>query len=307
MGTILTEDYLAGVVKQARDMPGKLNNILRLHFCVWTDAATAWLTRKVLEPNLHDFDPIAEFRDATVFLGLDLSSNRDLTAKATVVKSGEVKRGKFKGKPIYSAWLEIWTPGDTAASREIEDKLPYTQWIKQGYLTAPAGVSISYLDVAQSLSEDNHNYNIGLLAYDAYAFKKGLVPELKNIGLDLSSQFVEHPQGGVKKGKPNQIMIDAAEEEDEDPEGLWMPGSIRQLEDLLLEKRIRILNNPVTVAALMSAVTLPDRWGNYWLDKEKSTNKIDPAIALSMAVGAAVAMENTDLVDIDGWLEGFKE
>lgn len=307
MGTILTEEYLAGVVAQARDMPGKLNGILRLHFCVWTDAATAWMTRAILEPCLGTFDPLSTYRDATVYLGLDLSQNKDLTAKALVVKSGEVKRGKHKGKPTYDAWLEIWTPGDTAAAREIEDKANYTQWIREGYITAPPGKSISYLDVAQSIYEDAHNYSIGLLAYDAYAFRRGLVPELQNLGLDLTDKFIEHPQGGTKKGKPNEMMIDAAKDADREPEGLWMPGSIRQLEDLLLEKRIRILNNPVTVTAIMSAVTQPDRWGNYWLDKEKSTNKIDAAVALAMAVGAAVAMENTETVDIDGWLEGFKE
>lgn len=307
MGTILTKEYLAGVVAQARDMPSKLNGILRLHFCVWTDAATAWMTRAVLEPCLHDFEPLELYRGETAFLGLDLSQNKDLTAKATVVKSGEVKRGKYKGKPIYDAWLEIWTPGDTAAARELEDKAPYTQWIREGYLTAPAGKSISYLDVAQSVFEDAHNYDIGLLAFDAYAFRRGLVPELQGLGLELSDKFIEHPQGGVKKGKPNEMMITAAEDANREPEGLWMPGSIRQLEDLLLEKRIRILNNPATVSAIMSAVTQPDRWGNYWLDKEKSSQKIDAAVALCMAVGAAVAMENMETVDIDGWLEGFKQ
>jgi len=304
MGTILTEEYLAGVVAQARNMPGKLNGILRLHFCVWTDAATAWMTRKVLEPSLTKFDPM-DFRDDTVFLGLDLSRNKDLTAKATVVRSGEVKRGKHKGKPIYHAWLEIWTPADTLDARELEDKAPYRQWVNAGFLTATPGKSISYRDVAQAIFEDAHNYNIGLLAYDAYAFKSGLVPELKTLGLDLSAQFVEHPQGGTKKGKPNDMMVEAAKEDERDPEGLWFPGSVRQLEDLLLEGRIKIHHNEATVAAIMSAVTQSDRWDNYWLDKEKSTNKIDAAVALVMAIGAAVAMENTNIVDTDDWLEGF--
>ena len=307
LGTILTERYLAGVVKQARDMPAKLNGILRLHFCVWTDAAKAWITRAVLEPNLHDFKPIESFRDETVYIGLDLSQNKDLTAKALVVKSGTVKRGKNKGKPIYSAWLEIWTPGDTLEARELEDKAPYSTWVKQGFLSAVPGKSISYLHVAQSIFEDAHNYNIGLLAYDAYAFRRGLVPELQELGLDLSEKFIEHPQGGTKKGKPNELMIEAAADSDREPEGLWMPGSIRQLEDLLLEKRIKIHKNPATVSAIMSSVTKADSWENYWLDKSKSTNKIDAAVALAMAVGAATAMENTQTVDLDSWLEGFKE
>ena len=44
---------------------------------------------------------------------------------------------------------------------------------------------------------------------------------------------------------------------------------------------------------MMSAVTDEDRWGNYWLAKERAVNKIDSAIALCMAVGAALAFEGS--------------
>jgi phage terminase large subunit-like protein len=56
LGVTITEEYLAGVVAQAKDIPAKLNTILRLHFCVWTEAETAWMTRAVLEPCLAEFD-----------------------------------------------------------------------------------------------------------------------------------------------------------------------------------------------------------------------------------------------------------
>jgi hypothetical protein len=49
LGTILSHDYLEGVVAQAKAIPGKLNGILRLHFCQWTDAEAAWMSRAVLE------------------------------------------------------------------------------------------------------------------------------------------------------------------------------------------------------------------------------------------------------------------
>jgi phage terminase large subunit-like protein len=72
-------------------------------------------------------------------------------------------------------------------------------------------------------------------------------------------------------------------------EGLWMPGSIRLLEDALLEGRIRLKRNPVLISAMMSAVIEEDKWGNHWLAKTRSVNKIDAAIALAMAIGAAMA------------------
>jgi phage terminase large subunit-like protein len=47
----------------------------------------------------------------------------------------------------------------------------------------------------------------------------------------------------------------------------------------------------VLISAMMSAVTDNDRWGNHWLAKERAVNKIDAAVALAMAVGAAISYE----------------
>jgi len=72
---------------------------------------------------------------------------------------------------------------------------------------------------------------------------------------------------------------------------MWMPGSVRMLEDALLENRIRLKRNPVLISAMMSAVIEEDKWGNHWLAKTRSVNKIDAAIALCMALGAAMTQD----------------
>lgn len=293
MGVTITEDYLDGVVSQARDMPSKLNNILRLHFCVWTDAETAWMTRATLEPALADFDP-EEHHGKQVWLGIDLSQNKDITALAAVVRTGDVeveseRDGEVQRvtKPTFDAWIEAWTPGDTAASRGLRDGAPYPEWIEAGHLHAPKGASIRYDHVAQAIAEYAHDFDVQMAAYDRYAFRRGLEPECEALGLDVP--FVEHPQGGTKKGKPTEAMKASAEAAGKEPEGLWMPASVREIEDALLEGRIRLKRNPVLISAMMSAVTNEDRWGNYWLAKERALNKIDAAVALCMAVGAAAS------------------
>src|SRR3546814_6454947 len=73
---------------------------------------------------------------------------------------------------------------------------------------------------------------------------------------------------------------------------MWMPGSLRELEDAILERRIRFRINPVLISAMMSAVTDEDRWGNHWLAKERAANKIDAAVAICMAIGATMACHN---------------
>ena len=126
-----------------------------------------------------------------------------------------------------------------------------------------------------------------LVAYDRFAFKR-FEDDVKEIGLVL--EFLEHPQGGTKKGQPSEAMKKAAEAKKEKAEGLWMPGSLRLLEDALLEGRIRLKKNPVLISAMMSAVIEEDKWGNHWLSKTRSINKIDAAVALAMAFGAANAV-----------------
>ena len=281
LGTTITEEYLAEVVDQAKNIPAKQNGILRLHFCVWTDADSAWMSREVLEPLLADFD-IADHHGKEVYLGLDLSQSRDITAMGCVVRTGTTP----EGKPTFDAWVEAWTPGDTIRAREDRDKIPYTLWRDQGHIHAPDGETISYRHVAQTMVEYDRNYKVQMVAYDRYAFRR-FEEDAAELGLSLN--FVEHPQGGTKKAKTTPEMIESAKRAGKEPEGLWFPGSLRMFEDAIYEGRIRFKRNPVLVSALMSAVTEQDKWDNKWLAKRRSVNKIDAAVALVMAFGAANA------------------
>jgi len=284
LGVTITEEYLRETVAQAKAIPGQLNGILRLHFCVWTDAETAWMTRATLEPCIADFDP-ASHRGKPVWLGLDLSQNRDITALGAVVKTGTNE----DGKPTFDAWVEAWTPGDTLTAREMRDRLPYAVWAREGHIHAPSGESVSYRHVAQTLAEYDRDFDVQLVAYDRFAFKR-FEEDVNELG--LSVPFAEHPQGGLKKGKP----LEAG------GEGLWMPGSVRLLEEALLEGRIRLKRNPVLISAMMSAVIEEDKWGNHWLAKTRSVNKIDAAIALAMALGAAMGGGGELPADIGGMI-----
>jgi phage terminase large subunit-like protein len=275
LGVTITEQYLTETVAQAKAIPGQLNGILRLHFCVWTDAETAWMTRATVEPALVDFE-IADHAGARAALGIDLSQNRDITALAAIVQTGVVESGEHTGKPLFDGWVEAWTPGDTLAARELRDKAPYATWVRDGFLHAPRGENISLRQVAQALADYDRMFEISAAAYDRYAFRR-LEDEVAELGLAIP--FVEHPQGGTKRGKPAGGMS----------EGLWMPGSVRLVEEALLERRLRLKRSPVLVSAIMSAVTDEDRWGNHWLTKERAVNKIDCAVALCMAMGAAMS------------------
>lgn len=298
-GVTLKHDYLAGVVNQAKDIPSKRNGILRLHFCVWTEADTAWIPRPLLERVMSDFDPYEEHKGKKITAaGLDLSGAKDLTAAAFTVETGtkRVKRedGTEADLPTYDLWIEAWTPRDTMDERSKVDHVPYRLWNETfypgtswPYIHAPEGARIRYDHVAALFARLNTEHGINVLAFDRYAYDK-FETELDDYGVDIKT--VAHPQGGKKRAKPDEDKVRAAKDAGlEPPLGLWMPGSVSALETLILEERIRLRRSPVLLGALMGvAIETDPLMGNQWFSKKKSTVRIDPAVASAMAIGAAV-------------------
>lgn len=297
LGLILTEDYLAGVVRQAKAIPGKANSILRLHFCVWTDAEKAWMARGTLEQCLDDFDP-GKFVGERICAGADLSGSQDLTAVSYICQTGEVdlprERTLDDGSvvietvrlPTFHAWCDTWTPGDTLAERALRDQAPYEIWRDQGWLRAPPGRQIRLDFVAARIVDVETEFRLDWLAYDRYAYRK-LEEYLDEMG--SVSRKIEHPQGGKRRAAAPDDIIEAARANGEESQGLWMPGSLAMLETLILEKRITIQKNPVLISAFASATTEEDPFGNRWFSKRKAVKRIDPLVSLAMAVGAATA------------------
>lgn len=300
LNIILSEEYLAGVVKQAVDMPGKRNGILRLHFCVWTDSVDAWMGKEIVDRAMEHFDPYEIHKEKEVAASIDLSASRDLTAAAFVVETGEVEVERqlqdgsveIKTLPTYDAWIEAWTPKDTMVKRESEDHQPYLFWSQtnhvgsenQPYLRALPGERIRHDYLAGFFQDVDSKFKILGIAYDRYQYDK-FREECDDRGLDL--RHVAHPQGGKFRAKPDPIEVEAAKANKEEPPlGLWMPGSIKALEDAFTDGRIRLRFSPVLMSALMGAtLSPPDDHGNKWFIKSKATVRIDPAVALAMAFG----------------------
>ena len=304
LGVILDYKYLRGIVREARNMPSKAAKIKRLHFCIWTESDKTWITDKVLRRVLHDFDPFREHKGKEVNVGLDLGARRDLTAAAGVVETGmvEITRINEDGDeivttaPTYDAWVEAWTPGGTIKDREIADKAPYSQWVEDGHLFKSDGDQVSLAQVAARIQRWEETFILRGLAYDRYAFdqfKEAL--DQQNVEVPTFS----HPQGGIKKAyipdeedvksKFEQVNNGAGQQvkiERERP-ALWMPFSKQLLEDAIFENRIRLRGNPVLVSAILSAAVKTDDWENSWFIKRESTQRIDPLIALAMAMGLA--------------------
>lgn len=300
LGIILSREYIAGVVKQAKDMPGKRNGILRLHFCVWTDSVDGWMAQEKVESVMTEFEPEELHKEADVGVGIDLSGTRDLTAMAFGTETGEVEVERISPEgevsvqrlPTYDVWVEAWTPGDNIKAREEEDKRPYQLWVDGGYLHAVKGERVRYDHVASRLLRSTSIFNVKGVAYDNYAYS-AFRQECDDMGVDV--KHYAHPQGGKNRSKPTPEEEEQAKARNEKPPpGLWMPGSIKLFEDAVLDGRIRIRLSPVVMAAMMGATLSPeDDMGNRWFIKRKSNARIDPAVAIAMCLGLLDKLRNT--------------
>jgi phage terminase large subunit-like protein len=76
-----------------------------------------------------------------------------------------------------------------------------------------------------------------------------------------------------------------------------MSPAVRDLETLVLQRKLRHGNHPVLTMCMANAVIERGDAGNRKLNKKRSRGRIDGAVALVMAVGAAPA-EMTAQVDI---------
>lgn len=265
LGVTIQPDDLAEAVNQAKAIPGMRNNIARLHFCEWTESHTIWIERSALEAcEDPDFD-LKEMEGRRYWDSLDLSMTRDMTGRARIFEDGQTA----DGKPCFALWVHGYMPESTLLNREREDQAPYSEWVRQGFLTATPGEKVNYETVARDVLKDASSGNLDFLTFDAYlaAFFKD---ELDKLGADLP--LYEHPQGWTKrKSSP-----------------LFMPDSIALIEQLIAERRLRIHVNPAFRAAMMAVAFRRSPLDLRRFEKAKAQARIDLAVAATQAVGAAL-------------------
>ena len=279
LGVTITEEYLAIQVKQAKDIAAKANGIRRLHFCEWTDAESAWISRAMWESVEDHTLELDQFAGKRAFAGLDLSAKTDMTAKALVFEDGVAE----DGKPMFVAFVHGYTPADTLKARAERDGAPYDLWVDAGFITATPGKKTRLDYVAQDLIEDSETFDLDFVAYDNF-----LIADFEAVVGDMGATLpmLDHPQGWNKRKR-------------EAPDGqevtLWMPGSVDELETLIMERRIRVHVNPALRSAVSSATFDRSPADLRRFTKHKATGRIDMAVALAMAVGAATSRNNGDV------------
>lgn len=251
------------VFRQASDakrMPSAEAGYRNLILNQRVEARNPFVTRSVWEENGDEPD---EFEDgADVFGGLDLSSVSDLTALVLASQQGDT----WGIKPTF------WLPENGLAEKSRADRVPYDLWAKQGFLQTTPGASIEYEFVAKYLRDVFDRYNVKAMAFDRYNMRF-LKPWLEKAGFtpEELERFVEFGQGFVS-----------------------MSPAIRELESLLLARKLRHGKHPVLAMCASNATVVKDPAENRKFIKGKATGRIDGMVALAMAVGVMPSVTQPD-------------
>lgn len=238
---------------KAKQSPASEPSYRNLHLNQRVEASSPFVSRslwKACAGQVHNLD------GCEVYGGLDLSSVSDLTALVLV--------GRRDG--VWGVEPTFWLPAEGLYDKARADRVPYHVWRDQGFLEAAPGKSIDYEFVATRLYDACRRYDVRKIAFDRYNMRH-LKPWLSKAGFtaeEIEGVFVDFGQGFIS-----------------------MSPALRDLEAEILNGRLAHGGHPVLEMCMANAVVVSDPAGNRKLAKNKSSGRIDGAVALAMAMGVA--------------------
>lgn len=245
-------DKVKAACESAKQNPGEENSFRQLRLNQWVKQAIRWMPMDKWDKCA--FPARAEDLEGRVcYGGLDLSSTTDITAFVLVFPP-EDKEDKYSILPYF------WVPEETLDLRVRRDHVPYDIWERQGYLQTTEGNVVHYGYIEKFIESLGERYNIREIAFDRWGAVQ-MVQNLEGMGFTV----VPFGQGFKDMSPPT-----------------------KELMKLTLEERLAHGGHPVLRWMMDNIFIRTDPAGNIKADKEKSTEKIDGAIATIMGLDRAI-------------------
>lgn len=233
---------------QAERMPAREQSFRNLILNQRVDAHVRFLAKAEWDANGGAVDMKAlEGREC--YGGLDLSQSRDLTAFVLVFPDDE---GGFDVLPRF------FLPENGIDDKSDLDRVPYSLWAKQGFLTLIPGATVDPAFVAEAIAEACACYDVQRIAYDRW--------RIEDLKRELDRMGAETPLEPFGQGFRD------------------MAPALDKMERVVVEAKLRHSGNPILTFCASNAVVEMDPAGNRKLAKNKSSGRIDGMVALAMAL-----------------------
>ena len=258
LGITVDIEKVRTACESAKQNPAEENTFRQLRLNQWVKQAVRWMPMIKWDECKFDIDE-KELEGRICYGGLDLSSTTDISAFVLVFPPID-EDDKYIVLPYF------WIPDENIDLRVNRDHVPYDVWKANGTLLTTEGNVIHYGFIEKFIEELGKKYNIKEICFDRW----GAVQMSQNLE-GLGFEVVAFGQGFKDMSPPT-----------------------KELMKLVLEKRIAHNGHPVLRWMMDNIYVRTDPAGNIKPDKEKSTEKIDGAVALIMALDRAIRMGNDE-------------
>ena len=252
LGHTITIDKVRDAFRKAQETPADENQFRQLRLNQWVKQSVRWMPMDKWDECGGVVDPYA-LEGRACYAGLDLSSTSDLTALVLVFPP------LTEDEP-YQVLPFFWLPEETLSLRVRRDHVPYDQWAKRGFIQTTEGNVVHYGFIEQFICQLGERYNIREIAHDRWNATM-MVQTLQDDGFTM----IPFGQGFRDMSPPT-----------------------KELMRIVLEHKLAHGGHPVLRWNMDNAYVRTDPAGNLKLDKEKSTEKVDGAVALVMALDRAM-------------------
>ena len=252
LGLTIGLDKVQVACDSAKETPSEENVFRQLRLNQWVKQAVRWMPMDKWDACAFPVDK-EELKGRRCFGGLDLSSTTDITALSLVFPPLS-ENDTYKVMPFF------WLPEETLALRVRRDHVLYDVWQRQGFIQTTEGNVVHYAEIEKFIDQLGMEYNIEQIAFDRWGATQ-MAQNLDNLGFTV----VPFGQGFKDMSPPT-----------------------KELYKLVLEKKIAHGGNPVLRWMMDNIFIRTDPAGNIKADKEKSTEKIDGAIATIMALDRCI-------------------
>lgn len=243
-------DYMEGQFENAKtEGASAMRQFQTKNLNVWTNTAESWFADGVWDACQYPVD-LEILKGKKCFGGLDLASVRDLTAyKLFFPADADLPQ------PVVLSWFFVSL--EMAAYRTQKDSVKYLDWIDEKHIIGTEGNVTDYNYIKKIVLQSAEDYDVETIGFDRYNSSQ-LVIELGHEEMTMEP----FGQGFVSMNTPTKA-----------------------LEKMVLSGELNHLGHPVLSWNVDNVVLQEDAAGNIKISKSKSSEKVDGAVALVMAIG----------------------
>ena len=256
LGITVGIDKVKAACESAQQNPGEENAFRQLRLNQWVKQSVRWMPMEKWDACAFTVSE-DDLEGRICYGGLDLSSTTDITAFVLVFPPMD-EEDKYYVLPYF------WIPEETLDLRVRRDHVPYDLWERQGVLMTTEGNVVHYGYIEKFIEQLGERFNIREIAFDRWGAVQ-MVQNLEGMGFTV----VPFGQGFKDMSPPT-----------------------KELMKLVLEEKIAHGGHPVLRWMMDNIYIRTDPAGNIKADKEKSTEKIDGAIATIMGLDRAIRCGN---------------